>query len=54
MALLLGVQLPAAGLEGDGDRGSPTDLGIEEVVLQLPSAPRDEVLRTLDDFAQYL
>ncbi|MEU6309944.1 TIGR03619 family F420-dependent LLM class oxidoreductase [Streptomyces sp. NPDC047014] len=30
------------------------DLGIEEVVLQLPSAPRDEVLRRLDGFAQYL
>ncbi|MGW0365299.1 TIGR03619 family F420-dependent LLM class oxidoreductase [Streptomyces sp. NPDC002990] len=30
------------------------DLGIEEVVLQLPSGPEPEVLRTLDDFAQYL
>ncbi|MFD6969821.1 LLM class F420-dependent oxidoreductase [Streptomyces sp. NPDC059979] len=30
------------------------DLGIEEVVLQLPSASKPEVLRTLDDFAQYL
>lgn len=30
------------------------ELGIEEVVLQLPSAEEDEVLRTLDDYAQYL
>ncbi|MEV7617474.1 TIGR03619 family F420-dependent LLM class oxidoreductase [Streptomyces sp. NPDC089799] len=30
------------------------DLGIEEVVLQLPSAGEGEVLRVLDDFAQYL
>lgn len=30
------------------------DLGIEEVVLQLPSAPEAEVLRILDEFAQYL
>lgn len=30
------------------------DLGVKEAVLQLPSAPRDEVMRTPDDFAQYL
>ncbi|MCX4629335.1 MULTISPECIES: LLM class F420-dependent oxidoreductase [unclassified Streptomyces] len=30
------------------------DLGIEEVVLQLPSAEEAEILRVLDDFAQYL
>ncbi|MFI5999083.1 LLM class F420-dependent oxidoreductase [Streptomyces sp. NPDC051366] len=29
-------------------------LGIEEVVLQLPSAEEPEILRVLDDFAQYL
>ncbi|MFJ3926122.1 TIGR03619 family F420-dependent LLM class oxidoreductase [Streptomyces sp. NPDC090022] len=29
-------------------------LGIEEVVAQLPSAPEAEILRVLDDFAQYL
>ncbi|MFD9360115.1 hypothetical protein [Streptomyces sp. NPDC060031] len=29
-------------------------LGIEEVVLQLPSEPEAEVLRVLDGFAQYL
>lgn len=30
------------------------DLGIEEVVLQLPPAAEPDVLRVLDDFAQYL
>ncbi|GHB43766.1 LLM class F420-dependent oxidoreductase [Streptomyces cirratus] len=30
------------------------DLGIEEVVLQLPPAAEQDVLRVLDDFAQYL
>jgi probable F420-dependent oxidoreductase len=30
------------------------ELGIEEVVLQLPSAEEPELLRVLDDFAQYL
>ncbi|MGW7008406.1 TIGR03619 family F420-dependent LLM class oxidoreductase [Streptomyces sp. NPDC054933] len=30
------------------------DQGIEEVVLTLPSTGADEVLRTLDDYAQYL
>ncbi|MFD8411793.1 MULTISPECIES: TIGR03619 family F420-dependent LLM class oxidoreductase [unclassified Streptomyces] len=30
------------------------DLGIEEVVLQLPSADEPEILRTLDTYAQYL
>ncbi|MCP3759623.1 TIGR03619 family F420-dependent LLM class oxidoreductase [Streptomyces sp. TBY4] len=30
------------------------DLGIEEVVLQLPSEEEPEILRVLDDFAQYL
>ncbi len=30
------------------------DLGIEEVVLQLPSAGPQEVLRTLDGYARYL
>jgi probable F420-dependent oxidoreductase len=30
------------------------DLGIEEVIVQLPSAGAPEVLRTLDDYAQYL
>ena len=28
--------------------------GIEEVVLQLPSAPRDKILRVLDDFVRFL
>ncbi|MCJ0875537.1 TIGR03619 family F420-dependent LLM class oxidoreductase [Streptomyces sp. AP-93] len=30
------------------------DLGIEEVVLQLPSEDEPEILRILDEFAQYL
>ncbi|MFC8537108.1 LLM class F420-dependent oxidoreductase [Streptomyces sp. NPDC057249] len=30
------------------------DLGIEEIVLQLPPAPEPEVLRTLDAYAAYL
>ncbi|MFE0191389.1 TIGR03619 family F420-dependent LLM class oxidoreductase [Streptomyces sp. NPDC059008] len=30
------------------------DLGLREVVLQLPAAGEAEVLRTLDDFARYL
>ncbi|HCA84704.1 MAG TPA: LLM class F420-dependent oxidoreductase [Streptomyces sp.] len=30
------------------------ELGLDEVVLQLPSAPEPEVLRTLDAYAQYL
>ncbi|MFD7629714.1 LLM class F420-dependent oxidoreductase [Streptomyces sp. NPDC059851] len=30
------------------------DLGIEEVVLQLPSTDEPEILRTLDTYAQYL
>ncbi|MFG2285840.1 TIGR03619 family F420-dependent LLM class oxidoreductase [Streptomyces sp. NPDC048595] len=31
-----------------------SDLGLREVVLQLPAAGEAEVLRTLDDFARYL
>lgn len=30
------------------------DLGVQEVILALPDATEPEVLRTLDDFAQYL
>ncbi|MET9297365.1 TIGR03619 family F420-dependent LLM class oxidoreductase [Streptomyces sp. NPDC003077] len=30
------------------------DLGLTEVVLSVPSGEEDEVLRTLDDYAQYL
>ncbi|MFE1554489.1 TIGR03619 family F420-dependent LLM class oxidoreductase [Streptomyces sp. NPDC058734] len=37
-----------------GKLGHYAELGIEEVVLQLPSAREAEVLRSLDDFAQYL
>ncbi|GGZ25129.1 LLM class F420-dependent oxidoreductase [Streptomyces inusitatus] len=31
-----------------------TDFGIEEIVLRLPSAPEPEILRALDEYAQYL
>ncbi|MET8755460.1 TIGR03619 family F420-dependent LLM class oxidoreductase [Streptomyces sp. NPDC004667] len=37
-----------------GKLGHYAELGLEEVVLQLPSAPEEQVLRTLDGFAQYL
>ncbi|MFG2622183.1 TIGR03619 family F420-dependent LLM class oxidoreductase [Streptomyces sp. NPDC048507] len=37
-----------------GKMGHYAELGLEEVVLQLPSAPEGEVLRVLDEFAQYL
>ncbi|ATZ25152.1 TIGR03619 family F420-dependent LLM class oxidoreductase [Streptomyces lavendulae] len=37
-----------------GKMGHYAELGLEEVVLQLPSAPEEEVLRVLDGFAQYL
>jgi alkanesulfonate monooxygenase SsuD/methylene tetrahydromethanopterin reductase-like flavin-dependent oxidoreductase (luciferase family) len=30
------------------------DLGVDEVILQLPTGGTDEVLRALDDYAQYL
>ncbi len=31
-----------------------TSLGVTETVLRVPSAPRERVLRVLDDYAQYL
>ncbi|MET9963170.1 LLM class F420-dependent oxidoreductase [Streptomyces sp. NPDC006326] len=46
--------VPYAVQPNPGKLAHYADLGIEEVVLQLPSAPEPEVLRTLDDFAQYL
>ncbi|MGW7452153.1 LLM class F420-dependent oxidoreductase [Streptomyces sp. NPDC054787] len=46
--------VPYAVQPNPGKLGHYADLGIEEVVLQLPSAPEPEILRTLDDFAQYL
>ncbi|MFD7260232.1 TIGR03619 family F420-dependent LLM class oxidoreductase [Streptomyces sp. NPDC059874] len=46
--------VPFAVQPNPGKLSHYADLGIEEVVLQLPSAPEPEILRTLDDFAQYL
>ncbi|MGW5850970.1 TIGR03619 family F420-dependent LLM class oxidoreductase [Streptomyces sp. NPDC055254] len=46
--------VPYAVQPSPGKMSHYADLGIEEVVLQLPSAPEAEVLRALDGFAQYL
>ncbi|MGW0395516.1 TIGR03619 family F420-dependent LLM class oxidoreductase [Streptomyces sp. NPDC003042] len=46
--------VPYAVQPNPGKLAHYADLGIEEVVLQLPSAAEPEVLRALDDFAQYL
>lgn len=46
--------VPYAVQPNPGKLGHYAELGLEEVVLQLPSAREAEVLRTLDDFAQYL
>lgn len=46
--------VPYAVTPNPGKLAHYADLGIEEVVLQLPSASEPEILRTLDGFAQYL
>lgn len=46
--------VPYAVLPSPGKLGHYADLGIEEVVLQLPPADEPEVLRTLDAYAAYL
>lgn len=46
--------VPYAVLPTPGKMTHYADLGIEEVVLQLPSETEPEILRVLDDFAQYL
>ncbi|MFJ8166385.1 TIGR03619 family F420-dependent LLM class oxidoreductase [Streptomyces sp. NPDC096136] len=46
--------VPYAVLPHPGKLAHYAELGIDEVVLQLPSAREEEVLRTLDDYAQYL
>ncbi|MER7697247.1 MULTISPECIES: LLM class F420-dependent oxidoreductase [unclassified Streptomyces] len=46
--------VPYAVLPGPGKLAHYADLGIEEVVLQLPPADAPEVLRTLDAYAAYL
>ncbi|MFD4024773.1 LLM class F420-dependent oxidoreductase [Streptomyces sp. NPDC058576] len=50
-----GLQVvPYAVLPSPGKLAHYADLGIEEVVLQLPPADEPEVLRTLDAYAAYL
>ncbi|WP_406252814.1 LLM class F420-dependent oxidoreductase [Streptomyces atratus] len=46
--------VPYAVLPSAGKLAHYADLGIEEVVLQLPPADEPEVLRALDGYAQYL
>ncbi|MGI5353084.1 TIGR03619 family F420-dependent LLM class oxidoreductase [Streptomyces sp. CA-250714] len=46
--------VPGSVLPSPGKLRHYRDLGAEEVLLQLPSGPEPEVLRTLDDYAQYL
>ncbi|MER7726277.1 LLM class F420-dependent oxidoreductase [Streptomyces sp. NPDC096323] len=46
--------IPYAVLPNPGKLAHYADLGIEEVVLQLPPATEPEVLRTLDAYAEYL
>ncbi|WP_328888522.1 LLM class F420-dependent oxidoreductase [Streptomyces sp. NBC_00316] len=46
--------VPYAVLPSAGKLAHYAELGVQEVVLQLPPAGEAEVLRTLDDYAQYL
>ncbi|GGN60423.1 LLM class F420-dependent oxidoreductase [Streptomyces kronopolitis] len=48
------VVVPYAVRPSPGKLAHYRELGLAEVVLQLPAAGDAEVLRTLDDFAQYL
>ncbi|MGW2628324.1 TIGR03619 family F420-dependent LLM class oxidoreductase [Streptomyces chattanoogensis] len=48
------VVVPYAVRPTPGKLAHYRELGLQEVVLQLPPAAEAEVLRTLDDFAQYL
>lgn len=48
------VVVPYAVQPSAGKLARFRELGVQEVVLQLPPAGEAEVLRTLDDFAQYL
>lgn len=48
------VVVPTAVRPDPGKLAYFRDLGIEEIVVQLPPAGTDEVLRTLDAYAQYL
>jgi hypothetical protein len=46
--------VPYAVLPTPGKLTHYADLGIEEVVLQLPPAGEGDVLRVLDEYAKYL
>lgn len=46
--------VPYAVLPNPGKLAHYAELGVEEVVLQLPLAGKTEVLRALDEYAQYL
>lgn len=48
------VVVPTAVRPTAGKLARFKDLGVEEVLVQLPPAGEAEVLRTLDDYAQYL
>lgn len=48
------VVLPTSVVPDPGKLAHLRDLGVEEVALHLPAAGPDEVLRTLDTYAQYL
>ncbi|MEZ5204790.1 MAG: hypothetical protein R2701_10545 [Acidimicrobiales bacterium] len=46
--------IPFGTLPDSGKLDHYASLGIHETVLRLPSAGRDEVLRTLDEYAPFL
>jgi probable F420-dependent oxidoreductase len=46
--------VPTAMYPSAGKLARLRDLGVDEVIVQLPPTGPDEVLRTLDDYAQYL
>ncbi|GAA2637530.1 TIGR03619 family F420-dependent LLM class oxidoreductase [Streptomyces axinellae] len=48
------VLVPSFVVPSPGKLDHYRGLGVEEVVLQLPSGPQDEVLRALDEYARYL
>ena len=48
------VVVPTAVLPNAGKLARYRDLGIDEVIAQLPPGDEGQVLRTLDDYAQYL
>jgi alkanesulfonate monooxygenase SsuD/methylene tetrahydromethanopterin reductase-like flavin-dependent oxidoreductase (luciferase family) len=48
------VVVPTAVQPSPGKLAHYRDLGIDEVIAQLPPGDEGQVLRTLDDYAQYL